>query len=625
MPTLTGQRVDKYDMLEEVGCGGMAVVYRSRDRVLDREVAVKVLHPHLADREESRQRLRREALTVAKLRHDNIVEIFDYSGPDADESYIVTEFIHGPTLAAWMAQDFAPRPALAALIVHHLCQALAHAHEHGVVHRDLKPENVMIREVDGCLKLMDFGIAQILDQQKLTLTGQLLGSPAYMAPELINGRNIDARTDLFSIGILLYQLATGTLPFSGRNPHEVLNRIADAEYPRPSSVCPLVDDDLEEIIARSLAREPDDRYQSARALASDLQGYLDAVGIPTGEAELRTYFTTPVEYVRQLDERVCRALVVAAERAVSGGNTARALALLGRIVELDPEHAEAHALLDVVRRRGQRMRQLLVVGALTATGGLAAAAVVMMQREHEQSLTPPPVLAAVQKPRAEAAVAVKTREPPTTSTPAAQAIRGPTPPIADASPVAPGPSPPSKPASAKPPRTRDRDRPNRRQPDPETTRCRLRVDKIPVAQRGDYSLSAGTRMIPVPRSGAVELDVPPAGVRVSLVDGPRYDGQKVVYPGDCTAEQPVVLLAKPKAIDVEFVDYPDGFVVQCHRGCVGEHTPQRFPRLRVDPRRDRLDVELTLRARGFKARTERKSLSPGHNEWRVDLEVAEAD
>src|SRR5690606_20605581 len=125
-----------------------------------------------------------------------------------------------------------PHPALAALVIHRLCVALAHAHRSDVVHRDIKPENVMSRE-DACRKLMDFGIAQIIDHQKLTMPGQLLGSPAYMAPELISGRPLDARTDLFSVGIMLYQMAAGMLPFSGRNPHEVLSRIADAEYPRP--------------------------------------------------------------------------------------------------------------------------------------------------------------------------------------------------------------------------------------------------------------------------------------------------------------------------------------------------------------------------------------------------------
>ncbi|MFY0531287.1 serine/threonine-protein kinase [Nannocystis pusilla] len=314
MPTLVGTKLDKYEIQSEVGHGGMAVVYRGIDTVLSREVAIKVLHPHMAGREESRARLRREAITVAKLRHENILEIYDYSGESEAESYLVTEFIHGMTMREWLDTRWRPRPALAALIIHRLCAALGHAHKSGIVHRDIKPENVMIRS-DGCLKLMDFGIAQIIDHQKLTMTGQLLGSPAYMAPELINGKPIDSRTDLFAVGVMLYQLATGELPFSGRNPHEVLARIAEAEYTRPSIICSLVDDELEAIIDRALAREPEQRYQTADDLVRDLERYLEEVGVTATQEEVTTYFTDPDRYVDQLDKRVCNALMTRAEGA----------------------------------------------------------------------------------------------------------------------------------------------------------------------------------------------------------------------------------------------------------------------------------------------------------------------
>ena len=339
MPNLVGTRIDKYEIQTEVGHGGMAVVYRGLDTVLNREVAVKVLHPHMAEREESRARLRREALTVARLRHENILEIYDYSGENAAESYLVTEFIHGMTLREWLDTRWRPRPALAALVVHRLCVALGHAHKIGIVHRDIKPENVMIRQ-DGCLKLMDFGIAQIIDHQKLTMTGQLLGSPAYMAPELINGKPIDARTDLFAVGIMLYQLATGALPFSGRNPHEVLSRIADAEYPKACTICPLVDDELEAIIAKALAREPDLRYQSAEDFARELERYLEEVGIPAAQDEATAYFVDWDRYVDQLDKRVCATLMQRAEAAARAGHSARAIRLLGRVLELEKDQKQ---------------------------------------------------------------------------------------------------------------------------------------------------------------------------------------------------------------------------------------------------------------------------------------------
>ncbi|MCA9686051.1 MAG: protein kinase, partial [Myxococcales bacterium] len=379
MPSLAGHKLDKYDMLEEVGHGGMAVVYRGRDTILDREVAVKVLHAHLADREESRRRLQREAKTVAKLRHDNIVEIFDSSDPaKGNESYIVCEFIHGVTLRDLLDERWDPRPVVAAMITHRLCLPLEHAHSIGIVHRDIKPENVMIRD-DGCLKLMDFGIAQILDTQRLTTTGQLLGSPAYMAPELISGKPVDKRIDIFALGVMLYQLATNELPFAGRNPAQVLNRILEGDYKAPSRINSKVDEDLEAIIAKALAREPADRYQSASSMAADLEGYLAALDMEPSTEELAAYFADPKDYTAELDARVCRVLTRKATRAMRDGNGARALKLLARVLEIDPDDKRAAAMLDKVRIRGQRMRQAAAVGGLLAAAGIISAGVLLLR------------------------------------------------------------------------------------------------------------------------------------------------------------------------------------------------------------------------------------------------------
>jgi serine/threonine protein kinase len=379
MPSLAGQKLDKYDMLEEVGHGGMAVVYRGRDTILDREVAVKVLHAHLADREESRRRLEREAKTVAKLHHDNIVEIFDSSDPTrARESYIVCEFIHGVTLRDWLDDRWVARPVLAAMIAHRLCLPLEHAHSMGIVHRDIKPENVMIRE-DGVLKLMDFGIAQILDTQRLTTTGQLLGSPAYMAPELINGKPVDKRIDIFALGVMLYQLATGELPFSGRNPAQVLNRILEGDYKPAAQINPKVDEDLEAIIAKALALKAEDRYQSANSLANALEEYVQQFGLEPSPEELAGYFANPESYVDELDNRVCRELMRRATKAMRDGNGARALKQLSRVLELDPDNKRAAAMLDRVRIRGQRMRQAALAGGALALAGIVAAGVMLLQ------------------------------------------------------------------------------------------------------------------------------------------------------------------------------------------------------------------------------------------------------
>src|SRR5437899_2547258 len=294
---MIGRQLSRYRLLQEVGQGGMAVVYKATDTTLNREVAVKVLHPHLAGQEESRARLQREAHAVAKLRHENILEIFDYSGPDSAESYIVTEFIHGRTLKNFLAAEPLQFPEVAEMIASEVARALEHAHQFGVIHRDVKPENVMIRD-DGLIKLTDFGIAQIVDKERMTVTGQLLGSPAYMAPEHVEGRPLDFRTDVFAVGIVLYQLCVGKLPFEGKNPHEVLKRIAECRFVDPRQVNPRIGNRLGRIILRAMAARPDDRYAAVGEMVIALEGYLEETGLGTDKVigELGRYFQTPAAY-----------------------------------------------------------------------------------------------------------------------------------------------------------------------------------------------------------------------------------------------------------------------------------------------------------------------------------------
>src|SRR6185295_7802714 len=196
----------------------------------------------------------------------------------ADSAYIVTEFIDGKTLKQLFEHRRIRHPEVAAMIAAEIGGALAHAHAVGIIHRDVKPENVMIRK-DGLLKLMDFGIAQVVDLQRMTVTGQLLGSPSYMAPELIEGKPLDFRTDVFSVGIILYQMATGSLPFAGKNPHEVLRRIGEGRFTDPRAAGRRVDETLSRIITRALARRPDDRYPDVGPLADDLRAYLSDAGL----------------------------------------------------------------------------------------------------------------------------------------------------------------------------------------------------------------------------------------------------------------------------------------------------------------------------------------------------------
>jgi tRNA A-37 threonylcarbamoyl transferase component Bud32 len=396
---------ERYTLIEEVGQGGMAIVYRAQDETLKREVAIKVLHQHLAGEPESRARLEREAQAVAKLRHDNILEIFDYSGLDSATAYIVTEFIDGQTLKQFLNKRALGFPEIAALITSEICRALAHAHAAGVIHRDVKPENVMIRK-DGLIKLMDFGIAQILDFQRMTVTGQLLGSPAYMAPEVIEGKPLDFRTDVFSVGILLYLLATGTLPFAGKNPHEVLRRITEGKFADPRTVKAGVDQPLARTISRALARNPDDRFAEVALLGDELGTYLAEAGLTDARAELRGYFADPIAYQAALPARLASALIDSAAAHLAAGRRVKALELWNRVLAFDPENATVNASL---RRLEGRRRVKAVVAALGVAVLFAGVGSALVHRLHARPRTatavPAPVAHLTTLPRSVRAAA----------------------------------------------------------------------------------------------------------------------------------------------------------------------------------------------------------------------------
>jgi eukaryotic-like serine/threonine-protein kinase len=366
-----GQVLDKYELLERVGQGGMAVVYRGLDRSLKRHVAVKVLHRHLAEHPEARDRFEREAHAVAKLHHENILEIFAYSGRDSADSYIVTEFIEGTTLKQAITEHPPRFAEVGAMIAAQICRALGHAHGHGVLHRDVKPENVMIRS-DGVVKLTDFGISQMLDAQRMTVTGQLMGSPAYMSPEHVNGQQLDFRTDVFATGIVLYQLTVGKLPFEGKNPHEILKRIADCKFVDPRQANPRIGNQLGKIILRAMAPLPADRYPTIGAMLTDLETYLAGSGLSVDggdKGELARYFAGPAAYELALGARLTDHLVRRARTELAAGGRAAGLELLDRVLTIDPQHAGALALMASLEKRQRWQRGAAAVALAAAAGG----------------------------------------------------------------------------------------------------------------------------------------------------------------------------------------------------------------------------------------------------------------
>ena len=362
------RKLEKYEVLDEIGHGGMATVYRARDSSLDRFVALKVLHPHLQRTSEARARFTREAKSVAKLRHPHILEIYDYSGEASAETYIAAELLTGPTVKDFVLEHKEVPPEIAACVCVQLADALGEAHAKGVIHRDVKPENVLIHE-DRCVKLTDFGIAHMVDTHTFTATGQILGSPGHMAPEQVEGGTCDVRSDVFSLGTVLYFCATGRLPFVGRNPHHLLKLLLEGNYPDPLRLRPTIGADLAGIINKALARAPADRYQSAADMAEELRRFLGEMGVDDPDATLARYLVDPTAVTAELEVQSLGKLLAIGASGAKSGDVPRAQAALSRALALDDGNERALKLLGSLGRR--RRRNTVIAAVVPAHLGCA--------------------------------------------------------------------------------------------------------------------------------------------------------------------------------------------------------------------------------------------------------------
>jgi len=277
----------RYELQELVGTGGMSSVYRALDQLLERNVALKMLHPHYGDDEEYVERFRREARAVAQLSHPNIVTVIDRGEADWQQ-YIVFEFIDGESLKQ-LADRNGPLPARRAIeLALQVADALAFAHQAGLVHRDVKPQNVLVTE-DGEAKVTDFGIARSLDvEHGVTQTGTVLGTSNYLSPEQARGQTVTPATDVYSLGVVLYELLTGEVPFPGENFVAVAMKHINEPPPSLLERRPDVPVRLVHAIERALAKDPDDRFPTMEAFAAELRACLVELGDPDSA---RTFIT----------------------------------------------------------------------------------------------------------------------------------------------------------------------------------------------------------------------------------------------------------------------------------------------------------------------------------------------
>jgi serine/threonine protein kinase len=271
---LVGKKVGPYLIEAEIGSGGMAVVYRAQQPSLERLVAIKELRGELAKDSSLVARFEREAKYVAALAHQNIVHIYDFI-VKASSMYIVMEYVEGIDLYTLLSQVPRLPPDVSAIIALQAARALEYAHFRGVVHRDFKPSNLMVTR-HGDVKLMDFGIARdtTYDDLMLTRPGTALGTPAYMSPEQIMGERVDFRSDIFSFGIVLYQMLAGQKPFAEDDTRSVMNHILTQPYRRLRGVYPDIPWRLGRIVARCLKKRPSERYQHTEALRRDLEEFV---------------------------------------------------------------------------------------------------------------------------------------------------------------------------------------------------------------------------------------------------------------------------------------------------------------------------------------------------------------
>src|SRR5215213_8068543 len=404
MKDLSNSYLGQYYLTEIIGRGSTSVVYKAYQSSLDRYVAVKVLLHHL-DKQYA-ARFIREAHAIAQLQHPNILPIYDY-GEQKELRYLVMQYVEsGTTLDDRLTgQPLAPIPALRLILP--LLAALEYAHERGVVHRDIKPANIMLPQPDWPL-LADFGIAKLIDESdQLTPPGQSVGTAIYVAPERASSSVVDARTDLYSVGVVLYEMLTGRVPYDGISPVEVLRKHVREPLPRPRDLNPRLPAAAEPVLLRALAKRLEDRYQSAAAMAKDLQRLIGQIERLEAQEQLNQMLLQPVRPAAlpgQLNPYETREFTTDALPTVRPSNAAPPAP--------PPRHSAIQPNSSFKQSHGAPQRRRWLGGALAGAALLAVLGGVLLARgAYKQPTAAAPTAELPSPTAAVAAIAVPTLPP----------------------------------------------------------------------------------------------------------------------------------------------------------------------------------------------------------------------
>ncbi len=353
-------RIRGYDSFEQIAVGGMAVVYKARKQSIKKTVAIKVLLPHLAADTRFITRFQQEAETAARIQHDNIVNVIDY-GKSESSYYIVMEYYDGLTIEELLRTQPRLPIDIALSIVLNVCNGLEAAHAENLVHRDIKPANVIFTRQGG-IKIADFGLAKAVDKFTLvTHHGKVVGTPAYMSPEQTRGEQVGIQSDIFSLGVVAYELLAGRRPFDGGSYSEVVDQIQNHEPAHVSSFNPMVEAPFEQIVARMLRKRVDERYRHIAEVVMELEQLMDRHGFRRDRRSLGEFFSDPVGYTEAAAQVVLERLMGEAPGATAPRDQGRQAAInhYRKILYLDPHDEGARTSL----------KRLGVADAASAIGG----------------------------------------------------------------------------------------------------------------------------------------------------------------------------------------------------------------------------------------------------------------